>query len=234
MDATRSKTDASQGHLSSIMNWAQTEGKRTGIITTTRITHATPAATYANVYHRDWECDSKVPAESKNAYADIARQLVEKSPGNRLNVIMGGGLSPMGAFNAAEISTVNFEGNTESVCQREDKRNLVQEWLNIKEPLLVNSSHSNRVFVSNRKELLNVNTKEVDYLMGLFRNNHITYSIAREQGEPSLKEMVQTALGVLDKKDAHVSFRKCMLLAYLFYCLKLFLGFCFDGGGWTH
>ncbi|VDQ05815.1 unnamed protein product [Trichobilharzia regenti] len=34
---------------------ASKSGLSTGIVTTTRITHATPAAAYANILHRDWE-----------------------------------------------------------------------------------------------------------------------------------------------------------------------------------
>jgi hypothetical protein len=37
-------------------------GLATGVVTTTRITHATPAATYAHTPHRDWEADALVPA----------------------------------------------------------------------------------------------------------------------------------------------------------------------------
>lgn len=33
-------------HVSSIVHWSQLEGKRTGIVTTTRVTHASPAGKY--------------------------------------------------------------------------------------------------------------------------------------------------------------------------------------------
>ncbi|KAM7359705.1 alkaline phosphatase 4 [Cochliomyia hominivorax] len=194
MDTTRSKTDSNQGRLTSIMDWAQAENKRTGIVTTTRITHATPAAAYANIYHRDWECDSKVPAESKPYYIDIAKQLVETSPGNKLNVIMGGGLKPLGAMNPNEVRTVSFEGDTEEICGRTDGLNLPQKWLENGRAL-----NDSRVFVKSINELKKVNLKEINSIMGLFRNNHITYSIAKEDGEPSLKEMTEAAIDVLER-----------------------------------
>jgi len=178
------------------MEWAQKEGKRTGIVTTTRITHATPAATYAHIYDRDWECDTEVPEESKGIHVDIARQLVENAPGNRFNVILGGGMSPMGILNASEVKTTIFEGPTETICRRGDNRNLPAEWL---------AHHANDTappaLVHNRQDLLKVDVKKVDHLMGLFRNNHITYSVAREVGEPSLQEMTETALGILERGD---------------------------------
>ncbi|CAG0882919.1 unnamed protein product [Darwinula stevensoni] len=63
----------------------------TGLVTTTRVTHATPAALYAHVPNRNWECDTKIPREVHDSVAggeckDIARQLVEERPGQNLRV----------------------------------------------------------------------------------------------------------------------------------------------------
>ena len=69
-----------KSQLSSIMTWAQMAGKHTGIVTTTRVTHATPAALYAHVNNRDWECDNEIPAAFRNCIKDIARQMVEEEP----------------------------------------------------------------------------------------------------------------------------------------------------------
>lgn len=44
-------------------------------MTTTRLTHATPAASYAHVPERDWESDTEV--EHCDYVKDIARQLIE-------------------------------------------------------------------------------------------------------------------------------------------------------------
>lgn len=59
-----------------------------GFVTTTRLTHATPAALYAKSVQRDWECDVSIPEESRklDGLKDIARQLVQEAPGNKLNV----------------------------------------------------------------------------------------------------------------------------------------------------
>ena len=46
------------------------------MVTTARITHATPAAAYASSVDRDWEADSDIPESDKDC-KDIARQLVE-------------------------------------------------------------------------------------------------------------------------------------------------------------
>ncbi|XP_030378103.1 alkaline phosphatase, tissue-nonspecific isozyme [Scaptodrosophila lebanonensis] len=70
---------ASGEHVEPITLWAQRAGKATGIVTTTRLTHASPAGAYAHVPRRSQELD-------------IARQLLEQEPGRQFHVILGGGL----------------------------------------------------------------------------------------------------------------------------------------------
>lgn len=53
-------------------------GKSVGIVTTTRVNHATPSASYAHCVDRDWYSDNEMPDEALNAGCkDIARQLFE-------------------------------------------------------------------------------------------------------------------------------------------------------------
>ncbi len=52
-----------------------------GIVTTTRVNHATPSAAYAHCVDRDWYSDGEMPAEAlKSGCKDIARQLFENIP----------------------------------------------------------------------------------------------------------------------------------------------------------
>ena len=66
-------------------------------MTTARITHATPAATYAHSFARDFECDTWYDEVSLGPLPDnvhdIAYQLVNDEPGNKFKVILGGGYS---------------------------------------------------------------------------------------------------------------------------------------------
>ena len=55
-------------------------GKRVGIVTTARITHATPGAAYANTPDRNWESDDRVPEVDREECRDIAYQLVKENP----------------------------------------------------------------------------------------------------------------------------------------------------------
>ena len=58
------------------------------MVTTTRITHATPAGSYAHVASRFWEDDSFVLRDKADTTTcdDIAEQLVEHSPGKNFKV----------------------------------------------------------------------------------------------------------------------------------------------------
>ena len=38
-----------------------------GLVTTTRVTHATPAALYAHTVNRNYECDGEIPQEDTDS-----------------------------------------------------------------------------------------------------------------------------------------------------------------------
>ena len=65
-------------------------GKAVGIVTTTRLTHATPAAVYAHTPERSWESDKNLPDKAREeGCRSIARQFVEFKGG--IDVALGGG-----------------------------------------------------------------------------------------------------------------------------------------------
>ena len=63
-------------------------GKATGVISTARITHATPAAAYAHSAHREYEAYLEDGNEEnmETGCVDIATQLVHGVTGKDLNV----------------------------------------------------------------------------------------------------------------------------------------------------
>lgn len=85
-------SDDPANQAASSMLWAQRAGKRTGVVTNMRVTHATPAGAYANVAQRQWECDADVARDPLagpgclSGSPDIARQLIERQTGRQLNV----------------------------------------------------------------------------------------------------------------------------------------------------
>ena len=61
---------AKSNGTTSLWEIAADEGMATGVISTARLTHATPAATYAETTERDWESDKDVSAAGKAAEAN--------------------------------------------------------------------------------------------------------------------------------------------------------------------
>lgn len=85
-DSDRADCKTAKGYeLTTIMELAEKKGLSTGVVSTARITHATPAATYAKSPERNWEDDRG------EACGDIAKQLVEFKVGNGIDVALGGG-----------------------------------------------------------------------------------------------------------------------------------------------
>mgnify|MGYP000483430161 CR=1 FL=1 len=78
--------------LVTVLELAEQKGLSTGVVSTARLTHATPAACYAHTADRDWEADRDLPEDARRAnFPDIARQLIEFPFGDGLEVALGGG-----------------------------------------------------------------------------------------------------------------------------------------------
>lgn len=186
--AVRSQCNTTAGNeVTSILKWAKDSGKSVGIVTTTRVNHATPSAAYAHCVDRDWFSDGEMPAEAVMAGCkDIARQLMENIP--NIDVIMGGGRKYMYPKNTSDVE---YPAERKHMGTRKDGRNLVEEW---KERVKSQRGH----YVWNRKELLALNPNNVDYLLGLFEPGDLMYNLDRNtEMEPSLTEMVDVAIKVL-------------------------------------
>ena len=82
------ETQVAENHVDSIVKWAQENGKGTGIVTTTRVTHASPAGSYSHTADRNWECDTDVLESGYDPIKchDIASQLVKQDPGKNFKV----------------------------------------------------------------------------------------------------------------------------------------------------
>ena len=113
--------------VQTILEKAEANGLATGIISTARITHATPAATYAHIPDRDWENDEMLPASAeKTGVKDIAVQLVEQgkqSAGDGIDVMLGGGRKNFLPMDVQDPENPKKRGN------RHDGRNLIAEYM---------------------------------------------------------------------------------------------------------
>ncbi|CRK92143.1 CLUMA_CG005728, isoform A [Clunio marinus] len=167
-------------HLSSILKHAQDAGKSTGIVTTTRITHATPAAGYAKTSSRYWESNEF----GSEGCDDVALQLIHGDVGSKLDVAMGGGRR-------------HFLSNTNGGGLRTDNRNLIEEFLIAKKEI-----GKNPQVVQNRSELMNIKAVSTDSILGLFAQSHMEYKLlADPQVQPALSEMVEKTMEILKKND---------------------------------
>ncbi|XP_043279539.1 alkaline phosphatase, tissue-nonspecific isozyme-like [Venturia canescens] len=178
--------------VQSIIAWAQEAGKDTGFVTTTRVTHATPAPLYAHTPNRGWECEAKMPKSAKMC-KDIARQLVEDSPGKNIKVIMGGGRQVM----KSNASATQFDPIDSWACYSTDGRDLIAAWAEDKSARKM--SHQ---VVQNNEELSKVDYEKVEFLLGIFANGHIKMDWEREKGplgQPSLEDMTLAAIKILSK-----------------------------------
>ena len=179
---------------------AEIAGKSTGIVSTARITHATPAATYAKSADRNWEDVSDMPEAAVTAGCeDIASQLVnfeanlearyEGLDVDGLEVVMGGGrrhfLPKDAAFNSADaVSSV--EGD------RTDGRDLTAEW---------KAKYPAGQYVMDQAGFDAIDADTTERVFGLFNESHMQYEADRANdvaGEPSLAEMTAKAIDVLD------------------------------------
>ncbi|XP_038820186.1 alkaline phosphatase-like [Salvelinus namaycush] len=191
--AVRSQCNTTQGNeVTSILRWAKEAGKSVGIVTTTRVNHATPSAAYAHCVDRDWYSDGEMPAEAVRAGCkDIAMQLFENIP--NIDVIMGGGRKYMFPKNQSDVE---YPGEKKHFGTRIDRRNLVEEWNN-------RMKNKNAHYVWNKKELLSLNPNSVDYLLGLFEPGDLPYDLERNnETDPSLTEMVEVAIKILKKNPS--------------------------------
>lgn len=145
-------------HVDSIIKWAQDAQMATGFVTTTRVVHATPAALYAHVPDRRWECEAKMePIAKALGCKDIARQLVEDYPGRGLNVIMGGGRQCL----LSNVTATDTDPIDSWACYSTDGRDLIADWRQDK--TISNLKHA---VVQNNKELNDLVADNVDYVMG--------------------------------------------------------------------
>ncbi len=180
-----------QNSVPTILELAAKAGKATGIVSTARITHATPAATYAHTPVRDWEADSNLPAGC--GVRDIARQLVESAlPQVRdsLKVALGGGRTYF------LPKTVKDPEYTTTSGRRNDGRDLAAEW--------VTTRGAGAAYAWNRAQFDAADPSTTSHLLGLFEPSHMQYEADRATdtaGEPSLSEMTEKAIRMLQKSS---------------------------------
>lgn len=156
---------------------AHDRGLRVGIVTTTRITHATPAAMYAHTPARDWEAmDRDYPNDRrKSGCRDIADQLVRFQGAD---VVLGGGLAKF-----------RPEGRGGS---RDDGRDLIAEW---------QKANPAGRFVETATDFRTLDSRSQGPVFGLFNPSHLEFNHDADRSkEPSLAELATFAVRKLQAR----------------------------------
>lgn len=167
--------------LLSLWELAASTGLATGVVTTTRITHATPAATFTRSADRNWENDEQMlSVKGSDACSDIARQLIENPYGQGPDVLMGGG---RGNFFPAGEPDPEY---SDKAGLRLDGRDLVAQW---------KRRRTDGSYVWNAQQYAAAPKDKP--LLALFEPSHMRFEHDRPQdkaGEPSLAEMTRGAI----------------------------------------
>jgi alkaline phosphatase len=187
----------------SALEWAELKGLSTGVISTARITHATPAATYAKSADRNWEDVSDMPTSAiDGGCEDIASQLInfeanleariDGADVDGIEVAMGGGRRHF-LPRAAEFNTPDAVSSVEG--DRTDSRNLPEEWSTL---------YPNGAYVIDQAGFDAIDPATTERVLGLFNESHMQYEADRANdiaGEPSVAEMTAKAIDILDNND---------------------------------
>jgi alkaline phosphatase len=152
-----------------ILELAKARGKSVGAVTTTELTHATPASTFSHVCHRD-------------AAYTIARQIVpggagyNSALGDGVDVLMGGGRHHFTPYDKA----TNKEG-------RADGRDLMAEFA--AQGYEVARTRAGMMSARPGRKFVGIYSLD----------DHLDYSLARRPEQPTLSEMALKAIELLSK-----------------------------------
>jgi alkaline phosphatase len=182
--ATRGKCAGSDARARlSLLELAESAGLATGVVTTTRLTHATPASSYAHGPDRNWEGDTQLTDEARaQGCRDLAAQYVDSRFGDGIDVALAGGRAlflPKGAPDQADQTATGA---------RADGRNLVDEW---------QRRHPDGRFVATGAQL--AAARGSAQLLGLFEASHLPFEADRKPGQPSLADLVRAAIPALQR-----------------------------------
>jgi len=164
---------------------AERAGMSTGIVSTARLTHATPAAVYGHAISRGWEGDADIhPVGVERGCTDLAQQLINYNIGDGLELALGGGRRSFvpKAFLASG--------------RRTDGQDLTASW-----EAKGDQKGDQYVYVSSAGELRGLKPEAKQKILGLFSNSHMDYETDRNNAEqPSLTEMTEFAIKNLEAR----------------------------------
>lgn len=163
--------------LTTFAEIAEGMGKSVGIVSTARLTHATPAAVYSKTANRNWE--DELP-EGCTAQKDIAAQMIDAMTSGLVDIALGGGSR---YFVPKGEQTPN--GGTGHRPDGQD--------------LLAVARDAGVQYASDKDSLAALDMSKP--ILGLWTDSHTSYEADRPETEPSLTEMTRTAIEFLSQNE---------------------------------
>ena len=167
---------------------AERKGLATGVISTARLTHATPASTFAESASRNWEDDTSFGDVGSDC-KDIARQFIEWPEGDGFEVALGGGRRH---FMTDETFDPEYDDQR---GRRMDERDLLAEW---------SAKSDDHTVVTTGAEFSAINFDSEARVLGLFEPSHMQYDLDRAEdpgSEPSLSDLTKAAITRLSRDE---------------------------------
>ena len=177
---------ARDNELETFWDAASEAGMKLGLVTTARLTHATPAAAYAHSPERNWEYFGQtLDRDAIGGCNDIASQFVEN---NQFDVALGGGRRGF----LREVDAV--PGTQGEMGERADDLNLIDAW---------KAKNASGSVVFDRASLDALDTSSGNRVLGLFDASHLQYSMTQTGADrqPTLAELTAKAIETLSAGD---------------------------------
>ena len=114
---------------------------------------------------------------------------METSPGNRTDVILGGGYL---AFKSKGSETKSWD------CPRKDGRDLIEHWKNNQK-----SQGKSHKFITDRLGLQKTLQTKPEKVLGIFSKGHLSYEYNKPETQPKLYEMTHAAIGNFNFKKIY-------------------------------
>lgn len=212
--------------IPTILEEAKKQGYAVGLVSTARITHATPAVFAAHIWNRDLEdyIACQMISKTQKEYEEIfnssvnpsfhynpERDWILPSPkiGVEIDVLLGGGSSKFLPKNENNPNRIIKDRNGKPIIKNGTQAYLGIGSRNDDIDLIDIAKKRGFVFVNSRDALLaldlsmfsdNNNTK----ILGLFSASHMDYEQDRQlfyEEQPMLAEMVRVAIEILKRKS---------------------------------
>ena len=194
MDAIpeRGQCSEARGHeLPTLLEQAKAAGLAVGLVSTSRVTHPMPAATYAHVTDAGWEVDGTMSELAKaQGCHDIAYQLVDFHHGSGLDVVLGGGRMAFMTNNQPDPVDDRKFG-----VRRNDR--LIETWQK-------GRLDGRFIYTQDDMEKAVGNVSLRGPILGLFAPDHMNFEsnrISDAMGQPSLTEMTRAAIATLSREQ---------------------------------